>query len=76
MQGFWVRYRLAAAQARARLVAAAAEAWEVPAAEVEVENGVAASLQRPAAAFAELAARPSSFRFLTASSRRTPPTTS
>src|SRR5205807_5661955 len=33
MKGFWVRYRLAAAQARARLVVAAAEAWEVPAAE-------------------------------------------
>ena len=31
MKGLWVRYRLAAAQARARLVAAAAEAWEVPA---------------------------------------------
>src|SRR3984957_14134350 len=38
MKGFWVRYRLAAAQARARLVAAAAEAWEVPGDEVEVES--------------------------------------
>src|SRR6185437_4644843 len=28
--GFWERYRLAAAQARARLAAAAAEAWGVP----------------------------------------------
>ena len=28
--GFWARYRRAAAQARARLVAAAAEAWGVP----------------------------------------------
>src|SRR5690242_1838233 len=40
MKGFWVRYRLAAAQARARLVAAAAEAWEAPAGEIEIENGV------------------------------------
>jgi isoquinoline 1-oxidoreductase beta subunit len=57
MKGFWVRYRLAAAQARARLVAAAAEAWEVPAAEVEVENGVARHPSGRQAAFAELAAR-------------------
>ena len=40
MKGFWVRYRLAAAQARSRLVAAAAEAWDVPAAEIEIENSV------------------------------------
>jgi isoquinoline 1-oxidoreductase subunit beta len=39
-QGFWDRYRLAAAQARARLAAAAAEAWGVPAEEVEVSSGV------------------------------------
>ena len=51
MKGFWVRYRLAAAQARARLVAAAAEAWEVPAAEVEVENGVVRHAQRAAGDF-------------------------
>jgi isoquinoline 1-oxidoreductase beta subunit len=58
MKGFWVRYRLAAAQARARLVAAGAEAWEVPAAEIETENGVVrhASSGRQAA-FGELAAR-------------------
>jgi isoquinoline 1-oxidoreductase beta subunit len=58
MKGFWVRYRLAAAQARARLVAAAAEAWEVPAAEIETENGVVrhASSGRQAT-FGELAAR-------------------
>ena len=48
MKGFWVRYRLAAAQARARLVAAAAEAWEVPADEVEVENGVLRHAEREA----------------------------
>jgi isoquinoline 1-oxidoreductase beta subunit len=57
MKGYWVRYRLAAAQARARLVAAAAEAWDVPAAEVEVENGVLRHTNGRQAAFAELAAR-------------------
>ena len=58
MKGFWVRYRLAAAQARARLVSAGAEAWEVPAAEIETENGVVrhASSGRQAT-FGELAAR-------------------
>ena len=57
MKGYWVRYRLAAAQARARLVAAAAEAWDVPAAEVEVENGVVRHASGRQATFAELAAR-------------------
>ena len=57
MKGFWVRYRLAAAQARARLVAAAAEAWELPADEVEVENGVLRHGSGRQATFAELAAR-------------------
>ena len=57
MKGFWVRYRLAAAQARARLVAAAAEAWDVPAEEVEVESGVVRHANGRQAPFAELAAR-------------------
>ena len=57
MKGYWVRYRLAAAQARARLVAAAAEAWDVPTAEVQVENGVLRDGNGRQAAFAELAAR-------------------
>ena len=57
MKGYWVRYRLAAAQARARLVAAAAEAWDVPTAEVRVENGVLRDGNGRQAAFAELAAR-------------------
>ena len=38
--GFWASYRLAAAQARARLVAAAAETWGVPAEEVDIDSGV------------------------------------
>jgi isoquinoline 1-oxidoreductase beta subunit len=57
MKGFWVRYRLAAAQARARLVAAAADAWDVPAGEVEVENGVLRHGTRREATFAEFAAQ-------------------
>ncbi|WP_028057162.1 molybdopterin-dependent oxidoreductase [Candidatus Solirubrobacter pratensis] len=57
MRGYWIRYRLAAAQARARLVAAAAEAWDAPAVELEVENGVVRDKRGRQAAFAELAAR-------------------
>ena len=57
MKGFWVRYRLAAAQARARLVAAAAADWGVPAADVEVENGFVRHASGRQASFGELAAR-------------------
>ncbi|HEY1518076.1 MAG TPA: molybdopterin cofactor-binding domain-containing protein [Solirubrobacteraceae bacterium] len=57
MKGLWVRYRLAAAQARARLVAAAAEAWDVRADEVEVENGVLRHRSGRQATFAELSAQ-------------------
>ena len=57
MKGFWVRYRLAAAQARARLVAVAAEAWDVPADEVEVENSLLRHPSGRQATFAELAAQ-------------------
>ena len=57
MKGLWVRYRLAAARARARLVGAAAEAWEVPPEEVEVHNGVLRHASGRRATFAELAAR-------------------
>jgi isoquinoline 1-oxidoreductase subunit beta len=57
MKAFWVRYRLAAAQARARLVAAAAEEWAVPAGDVEVEDGVVRHASGRQAAFSELAAR-------------------
>jgi isoquinoline 1-oxidoreductase subunit beta len=57
MKGFWVRYRLAAAQARARLVAAAAESWAVPADDVEVEKGVVRHRSGRQATFAQLAAR-------------------
>jgi isoquinoline 1-oxidoreductase beta subunit len=56
-KGFWVRYRLVAAQARARLAAAAAELWGVPAEEVAFERGVVRHANGQAATFAQLAAR-------------------
>jgi isoquinoline 1-oxidoreductase beta subunit len=55
-KGFWVRYRLAAAQARARLVAAAAEAWSVPVTEITIDNGVLSHASGKDATFADLAA--------------------
>jgi isoquinoline 1-oxidoreductase beta subunit len=56
-KGFWVRYRLVAAQARARLAAAAAEVWDVPADELEFERGVVRHATGKEATFARLAAR-------------------
>ena len=57
MKGAWGRYRLAAAQARARLAAAAAEAWKVPIAEIRIDNGVLRHASGRQATFAELAAQ-------------------
>src|SRR5437588_719272 len=57
MKGSFLRYRRAGAQARARLVAAAAEAWQVPVAEVEVERGVLSHASGRRASFPELATR-------------------
>jgi isoquinoline 1-oxidoreductase subunit beta len=54
---FWARYRLVAAQARARLGAAAAELWGVPANEVAFERGVVHHASGREATFAQLAAR-------------------
>jgi isoquinoline 1-oxidoreductase subunit beta len=56
-KGYWARYRVVAAQARARLAAAAAELWDVPAGEVEFERGVARHASGKEATFAQLAAR-------------------
>src|SRR5437660_1848719 len=39
-RAFWARYRRVAAQARARLVAAASETWGVPPTEVEIDSGL------------------------------------
>ncbi|HWD69138.1 MAG TPA: molybdopterin cofactor-binding domain-containing protein [Solirubrobacteraceae bacterium] len=57
MKGFWARYRLAAARARARLVVAAAEAWEVPTDEIEADGGVLRHGSGRQATFGELAGR-------------------
>ena len=56
-KGYWSTFRLIAAMARARLVAAAAEQWEVPPQEIEVESGVIRHPSGRKAAFAELAER-------------------
>jgi isoquinoline 1-oxidoreductase beta subunit len=56
-KGFWDRYRLAAAQARARLVAAAAQTWGVPAEEVEISSGVVSHRSGKSAGFGDLAVR-------------------
>jgi aerobic-type carbon monoxide dehydrogenase small subunit (CoxS/CutS family) len=69
-RGFWIRYRLVAAQARARLAAAAAELWGLPADEV---TSSAASLTTRAVSGRHLASWPrarSYCRFRTASSPR------
>ncbi len=47
-KGFWDRYRLVAAQARARLAAAAAEAWGVPGRRSRVRVGHGAPPEREA----------------------------
>jgi isoquinoline 1-oxidoreductase subunit beta len=56
MKGSFVRYRQAGARAKARLVAAAAAAWGVPAAEVDVQRGVLSHASGKRATFGELAA--------------------
>jgi isoquinoline 1-oxidoreductase subunit beta len=56
-KGFWDRYRLAAAQARARLAAAAAQAWGIPPGEVEISSGVVSHRSGKQAGFGDLAVR-------------------
>lgn len=57
MPSSWQRYRRAGAAARAMLVAAAAEAWGVPAAEITVAGGVVAHASGKRSRFGALAAR-------------------
>jgi len=55
---YWLRYRQIAAQARSRLVAAAAAAWEVPESEITIESGVISHAQSGVSGmFAEFAER-------------------
>ena len=56
-RGFWLRYRTVAAQARARLIAAAAQAWQVAHDEIEVASSVLSHRSRKSATFGELAIR-------------------
>ena len=55
-RAFWARYRLVAARARARLVAAAAESWGVPTVEIRVDSSVISHPGGTRATFGELAA--------------------
>ena len=57
MKGSFERYRRAGAQARARLVAAAADAWAVPVEEIKVSNGVLSHANSRHARFGEFALR-------------------
>lgn len=52
---YWQRYRRLAAAARARLVDAAAQLWNVPASEVEVSGGVVSHSSGQRARFGDLA---------------------
>jgi isoquinoline 1-oxidoreductase beta subunit len=56
-KGFWARYRLVAAQARARLAAAATELWDVSPDELEFERGVVRHASGKQATFGQLATR-------------------
>jgi isoquinoline 1-oxidoreductase beta subunit len=56
-KSFWVRYRVVAAQARARLAAAAAQEWNVPVDEIEFDRGIMRHAGGMEATFGQLAAR-------------------
>lgn len=52
----FMQYRQAGAAAKAMLVAAAVKAWNVPASEISVENGIVSHVSGKSAGFGELAA--------------------
>src|SRR5271157_1916270 len=54
MANSWMQLRRAGAEARARLVAAAAKLWTVPASEIFIDNGVVKHLSGRNAQFGEL----------------------
>jgi isoquinoline 1-oxidoreductase beta subunit len=56
----WQRYRQAGATARAMIVAAAAESWNVPAGEIKTENGVVSHPSGKSARYGALAAKAAS----------------
>src|SRR5438445_5287638 len=53
-RAFWARYRQVAAQARARLVAAAAESWGVPPLEIRIASSVVSHPGGARSTFGEL----------------------
>jgi isoquinoline 1-oxidoreductase beta subunit len=55
MANSWDQLRTAGAEARARLIAAAAKKWDVGVGEIEIENGIVKSSTGEAATFGELA---------------------
>jgi isoquinoline 1-oxidoreductase subunit beta len=55
-RSFWLRYRDVAAKARARLVAAASELWQVPSHEIETTSSVLSHPSGRSATYAEVAA--------------------
>lgn len=57
MANSWDQLRQAGAEARARLVAAAAETWSVPAGEITIENGVLKHASGKSAQFGEFVGR-------------------
>ncbi|MDT5263395.1 MAG: isoquinoline 1-oxidoreductase subunit beta [Mycobacterium sp.] len=57
VQGFWIRYRQIAAITRARLLMAAAESWQVPVEEIEIQSGELRHRSGKRATFGELATR-------------------
>lgn len=56
-RSFWLRYRDVGAKARARLMAAAADLWQVPSREIETASGVLSHPSGKRATYADLAAR-------------------
>ncbi|HTA55242.1 MAG TPA: molybdopterin cofactor-binding domain-containing protein [Candidatus Acidoferrales bacterium] len=56
-RSFWQRYRTVAARARARLVAAAADAWQVPAQEILTESSVLSHPSGKRATYSDFTAR-------------------
>ena len=54
MANSWMQLRQAGAEARARLIAAAAQDWGVPASEISIDNGVVKHPARKSAQFGDL----------------------
>ncbi len=73
MANSWDQLRKAGAEARARLVAAAAKEWRVPAASIAVANGILNHLSGKSAPFGQLPAQPRQLRCGENQSQKRPP---